>query len=134
VDRPRALLAVATAQLACGLAGLVVAFRRRYPYEFLWLRGRPEQLSRDWVTMGTALSAPAPMLVAQAALIAVLRKGPSRRATQGLQLLGATMVIGYLGERHVRHRLSRAGWHPSESLLAAFGIAFAAAMARGRRL
>jgi hypothetical protein len=134
VEHSRTLPGVATAQLVCGCAGLAIALRRRYPYEFLWLRGRPEHVSRDWLTMGTALSAPAPMLVGQALLTRILWKRPSVRVTQGLRLLGATMVIGYLGERHVRHRLSAAGWDPFESPLTVAAIALAAAMAQcGRR-
>jgi hypothetical protein len=131
MDRRRALAAVSGAQLAAGLAGLAVALRRGRAYEFLWLRGRPEAVAVDSLLLGTALSAPAPMLAAQAALtVAAARGGDGGRLpAAGLGLLGAAMVAGYLGERLVRRRLGPAGWDMIESPVAVAGIGLAAAMA-----
>src|SRR5690348_16118521 len=94
----RVLAAVSTAQLATGGAGLALALRRRHAYHFLFLHGDPDRVALDAITMGTALSAPLPMLVAQAAAIAGLRRGRSNWPVRLLIGLGAAMVGGYLGE------------------------------------
>jgi hypothetical protein len=125
----RALVLVSAAQLGCGVAGLRIAFARKYAYDTPLLRGDPDRIARDAVPMGTALSAPAPMLVGQAVATGLLATGPNRRATRALAALGALMVPGYLGERLVRHRLTPAGWDRVESPLAAAGLGLAAAMA-----
>lgn len=129
MDVRRLLAAISAAQLACGLAGLVVGLRRRYPYEFLWLRGRRATVPRDSILMGTALSAPVTMLVAQTAMTVTLTRRTSERSVRGLGVLGAAMVIGYVGERHVRHRLGPTGWDVEETPLVVAGIGLAAAMA-----
>lgn len=125
----RTLAMVSLAQLCCGVAGLLVAIRKGHAYDLLWWHGPPDKVLRDALGPGTALSAPAPMLVAQAASIAALRRGPDVVAQRWLTALGAAMVPGYLVERHVRARLQRAGWHPVETPLTAAGLGLAAAMA-----
>lgn len=125
----RGLAAISAAQLLVGAAGLAVAVRRRRAYEVLWLTGSPDKVARDAVWMGTALSAPAPMLVAQAWWTATTVRRPSPTARRGLGLLGAAMVPGYLGERLVRRRLTPSGRDPVESSIAVIGIGLAAAMA-----
>ncbi len=127
--RRRFLTAVSTAQLALGGAGLVVALQRGHAYDFLWLHGRRDTIARDAALMGTALSAPAPMLVAQTVLTAVVARRRSRRAARGLGVLGAAMVGGYLGERLVRQRLRPSGWDAVETPLVVGGVGLAAAMA-----
>jgi hypothetical protein len=79
--------------------------------------------------MGTALSAPAVMLGAQAGAIAALLRGPSPAARRLLGGLGAAMVAGYLAERLVRHRFAPSGWDAAESPVIVAGISLAAAMA-----
>jgi hypothetical protein len=126
------LTAVAGVQLAIGLAGLAVAIRRRRPYDFLGVRGDPSHVTRDATWMGTALSAPAPMLVAQAwAAWRVGRAGSHRVEGERLVLggLGAAVVGGYLGEALVRRRLRPAGWDRVESPIAGAGVTLAVAMA-----
>jgi hypothetical protein len=125
----RFLAAVSTAQLATGIAGLVVALKRRHPYDFLMLHGRSDQIARDALWMGTALSAPGPMLAAQGWAVTRLMRGPSGRARAVLGTLGVTMVGGYLGESLVRRRLRPSRWDPLESPMAVAGIAPAATMA-----
>lgn len=110
---------------------MAVALRRGRAYDFLFLHGRPESIARDSVLMGTALSAPVTMLTAQAVATVLSRRGGSRYADLVLGALGATMVGGYLGERLVRHRLSRPGWDAVESPLVMTGLGLAAAMAAG---
>jgi pimeloyl-ACP methyl ester carboxylesterase len=126
----RLLVAVSAAQLATGVAGMVVALRRRHPYDLFWLHGRADTIARDTILKGTALSAPVSNLLVQAALTAVLARRPSSRgAARALAGLGALQVPGYLGERLVRRRLRPSGWDAVESPLAAAGIGLAGAMA-----
>jgi hypothetical protein len=130
------LAAVSAAQLGAGLLGLIVALRRRHAYDFLFLHGSADHVARDALFMGTALSAPAPMLLAQAVATARLVRSTRRRGEVVLGTLGATMVAGYLGEALVRRRLQRSGFDPLESPLAVVGVTLAGAMAllglRGR--
>ena len=128
-ERGGALALASGAQLAAGLAGLGIAVRRRHAYEFLWLRGRADALAADALLVGTALSAPGPMLAAQAALTVAQARRPGRAPAAGLGLLGAAMVAGYLGERLVRRRLRPAGWDGLESPVVLAGLGLAAAMA-----
>ena len=130
----RPLATVATAQLAAGLAGLAVALRRRRAYD-VWLpggldlpcrAGSPDHVGRDELWAGTAYSAPAPMLVAQAWSVARLLRGPDPRAARDLAVLGSLMVPGYLAERWGRASLRR--WEPVETPVVAVGLGLAAAM------
>jgi hypothetical protein len=56
--RAQLLAAVSAAQLASGVAGMVVALRRRHPYDVFWMHGQAEEITRDTLFRGTALSAP----------------------------------------------------------------------------
>jgi pimeloyl-ACP methyl ester carboxylesterase len=127
--RSRLLVAVSLAQLATGVAGLVVALRRRHPYDVFWMHGQTDTIARDTILRGTALSAPVSNLLAQAALTAVVARRPSRGAARALGGLGALQVAGYLGEWLVRRRLRPSGWDRVESPLVVAGIGLAAAMA-----
>jgi pimeloyl-ACP methyl ester carboxylesterase len=127
--RNRLLAAVSVAQLATGVAGMVVALRRRHPYDVFWMHGRADAIPRDTIVKGTALSAPVSNLLVQAALTAVVTRRPSRAAARALGGLGVLQVAGYLGERLVRRRLRPSGWDAVESPLVVAGIGLAAAMA-----
>jgi pimeloyl-ACP methyl ester carboxylesterase len=127
--RSRLLAAVSVAQLATGVAGMVVALRRRHPYDVFWMHGRVDAIARDTIVRGTALSAPVSNLLVQAALTAVVARRPSRGAARALGGLGALQVAGYLGERLVRRRLRPSGWDAVESPLVVVGIGLAVAMA-----
>ncbi|MGI8723570.1 MAG: hypothetical protein ACR2JG_15270 [Geodermatophilaceae bacterium] len=129
MSRRGLLVAVSGGQLGLGLVGLVVAITRRHAYELPLMQGDPARTGRDALTMGTALSAPAPMLLAQAVATVTLGRRPDQRAARALSALGALMVPGYLGEALVRHRLTPAGWDRLESPLAAGGLGLALAMA-----
>ena len=124
MDRARTLAVVSAGQLGAGIAGMVVALRRVHPYDVFWMHGQPEAIARDTLFKGTALSAPVSTLVTQAALTAAMARHPTRRAAQGLRIVGLTMVAGYLGERLVRQRLRPAGWDALESplIIAALGL------------
>jgi hypothetical protein len=130
------LAAVSAAQLGVGLLGFVVALKRRHAYDFLFLHGRADRIGCDALFMGTALSAPAPMLVTQTVATARLLQGARGHDDVVLATLGGAMVAGYLGEALVRRRLQRSGFDTLESPLAVAGITLAAAMAvlglRGR--
>lgn len=130
----RALVAVSAAQLAAGLAGMVVALRRRRAYD-IWLpggvevplrAGAPEHVVRDSLWMGTAYSAPVPMLLAQGWALGRLTAGSDRRAARVLAMLGAFMVPGFLSERHGRAHLRH--WDPVETPVVVAGTGLAAAM------
>lgn len=125
----RAATAVSAAQLAFGVIGMTVAIRRRRPFDLPLFRGSPSTVARDSLVMGTAMSAPVIMLAAHAwAIVALSRDDGDRRGAAVARSLGALMVPGYLLERHVRRRLSRAGFDPLETPLVVGGIALAAAM------
>jgi hypothetical protein len=124
------LTGASAAQLAVALAGLAVSVKRRHPYEFLFLHGRPENVARDAIVgMGTPMSAPALMLAAQAAATVQLARGGTGRPELVLGGLGAAMVPGYLGEALVRRRLRRSDVDALETPLVALGLALAAVMA-----
>ena len=128
------LVAVSGAQLALGLAGMVVALRRRRQYD-VWLpfgldvplrAGSPQHVVRDALWAGTAYSAPVPMLLAQGWSLGRLTAGPDPRAARDLAVLGSMMVPGYLVERWGRTSLRR--WDPVETPLVAVSLGLAAAM------
>ena len=123
------LALVSTAQLGIGIVGMAVAVRRRHAYEFLFLAGDRDHVARDSLLLGTALSAPVAFLATQALAIRALAERRDPDAVGILRLLGATYVVGYLGERLVRERLRH--WDPVETPLAAVSVALAAAMVAG---
>ena len=129
MDDDRVLVVVSAAQLATGACGLALALRRRRAFDLPFWHGRPSAVGRDALLMGTALSAPAVMLGAQAGAVTALVRGPNPAARRLLGGLGAAMVAGYLAERLVRQRLTPAGWDPAESPIIVTGIGLAAAMA-----
>jgi hypothetical protein len=129
VDRERLLGAVSSVQLSAGIAGLALALHRRREYHVPLLQGDPDNVARDSVVMGTALSAPMIMLGAQAVATMRLLRGGTDRTRRFLGLLGATMTAGYLAEQLVRRRLLPSGWDPIESPVVVLGVTTAAMMA-----
>ena len=129
MDDDQVLVAVSAAQLATGVGGLALALHRRHASDIPLLHGQESAVGRDSLLMGTALSAPAVMLGAQAGAITALLRGPSPAARRVLGGLGAAMVAGYLAERLVRHRLTPSGWEAAESPVIVAGISLAGAMA-----
>ncbi|RBY92843.1 hypothetical protein [Blastococcus sp. TF02A-30] len=125
----RALVAVSAVQLAAGLGGQVVALRRRRAYDTPFMGGSPDAVGRDSLVLGTALSAPVTMLIAQAWGTARLAGGPDERARAVLLALSTVMVPGYLLERLCRARLTPGGADAVETPLVATGLAGAVAMA-----
>jgi hypothetical protein len=121
----RTLVAVSAAQLAAGLAGLAVAVRRRRHYDLPLMHGSPEHVPRDSVLMGTAYSAPVPMLAGQLWSTVRLARGDDR-AARNLGVLGGLMVPGYLAERFDRQHLRH--WDPVETPVVLAGAGLAAAM------
>ncbi len=108
---------------------MAVALRRRHAYDVPFLHGKRDNVGRDCIVMGTALSAPAVMLGAQAVATFVLARRPSSAAVRVVGVLGLTMVPGYLCERLVRRRLRPSSWDALESPVMVLGISLAAAMA-----
>jgi len=126
----RLLAAGSAVQLGAGLGGMALAIRRRRAFDIPGRRGQQSAVGRDSLLMGTALSAPAAMLVTQAAAtMALLRRPDAAAPARVLGGLGAAMVAGYLLERLGRQRLRRSGWDAAESPLVIAGLSLAAAMA-----
>ena len=92
-------------------------------------RGRPEDVVRDSVFNGTALSPPVTMLLTQAVATVRLAVCPSPVAARTLGVLGATMTCGYLVEREFRTSMMPAGLDPVVTPIAA-GFALSIAMAK----
>lgn len=130
MSRRRVLVAVSAVQLAAGIAGQVLALRRKMAFDIALLgwTGRPDRVRRDSLVLGTGVSAPATILAAQAVATARLAGGDTR-AARVLGLLGATMTAGYLVERETRTALLPEGWDPAVTPVVVSGIALAAAMA-----
>jgi hypothetical protein len=129
LNRDRLLVGVSMAQLSIGAVSTAVAVSRRRAYDLPMLHGRPENVRRDAVFLGTALSAPVTMLAAQAVTTVQFDKLGGARERTAIGALGAVMVAGYLGERLVRERLHRPGFDPVETPLALTGLLLAAGMA-----
>jgi hypothetical protein len=126
----RLLAAVSAVQLGAGLAGVALAVRRRRAFDIPGWRGQQSTVGRDSLLMGTALSAPAVMLVTQAgATVALFRRPDAAPPARMLGGLGAAMVAGYLVERLGRRRLHPSGWDAAESPTVIAGLGLAAAMA-----
>ena len=103
----RILALTSAVQLGLGLAGLRTALRRRAAYDLHFVRGRPENIGREHWLLGTAFSAPGPMLALQAACTARLLTRPDPRAARTLGLLGLAMSFGYPAECSVRRSWRR---------------------------
>jgi hypothetical protein len=125
-----ALVAVSAAQLGAGVTGQVVALHDQRPFDVpIGWRGRPERIGHDSWLLGTGLSAPVIMLVAQAGVTGSLARRPSRWATRTLGILGTAMVGGYLLEKEFRAAMAPSGFDPVITPIAAAGVGLAVAMA-----
>ena len=126
----RLLAAGSAVQLGAGLGGMALAIRRRRAFDIPGRRGQQSAVGRDSLLMGTALSAPAAMLVTQAAAtMALLRRPDAAAPARVLGGLGTAMVAGYLLERLGRRRLRPSGWDAAESPIVIAGLSLAVAMA-----
>ena len=128
MKRHRLLASVSMAQLSLNIAGYVLALRRRHAFDVPFMHGDPVRIGSQSIIFGTALSAPATLLIAQALASVRLAQGPNLATTKLVQALGATYVGGYLAERHVRHRLTRSGRDPVESPLVVAALSLSIAM------
>jgi fructose-specific phosphotransferase system IIC component len=129
MKRNQFLAAVSAVQLCFGLGGMALAVRRHHAFDLPFWHGQESAVGRDSLLAGTALSAPAAMLGAQAGATAVLLWRPKVGAARLLGGLGAAMVAGYLAERLVRRRLLPSGWDAVESSVVVAGMSLAAVMA-----
>lgn len=135
----RLLRLAAAAQLTTALVGHAVAVRRGLPVDVaaLGLRPRVEpgpasapRVARDaWLT-GTALSAPVPALLVQAAALAVLARRPAsspagRAAALVLGIQAAVACAGQPAERLGRERLVPGTTDPVETPVVVLGTALA---------
>lgn len=128
--RRSVLVAVSAAQLAIGVAGHLLALRRRLAYDVAvvhW-RGDPEHMALESLLLGTAVSAPVAMLASQAVATARLARGQSLIAQRTLGVLGAAMTAGYLVERTGRAALAPRRWDRAITPIVVAGTGLAAAM------
>ena len=118
---------ISAVQLGVGLVGLRKALRDGTEFDLGFTRGSPETMKRDLWFMGTNLSAPAWMLLAQALATVLLMTRHRSRAAKALGILGVMMSLGYPAEKSVR----QAWRHPNRSTTALTGVAelLAASMA-----
>ena len=118
---------ISAVQLGLGLLGVRKALREGTEYDLGFLRGSPATMKRDLLFMGTNLSAPLWMLLAQALATVLLMTRHRSRAAKTLGILGVMMGLGYPAEKSVR----QAWRHPNRSITALTGVAelLAAAMA-----
>ena len=124
------LTRLSAAQLTLGLAGQVLAVRRKAFYDIPFGTGRPEDVVRDSLVNGTAFSAPVTMLATQTwATTRLARRPADPLARRVLRGMGAVMVCGYLMERRNRKRLTPGGLDPVETPLVGVALGLAAAMA-----
>jgi hypothetical protein len=105
---------ISAAQLGMGLVGLRKALREGTEYDLGFMRGSPATMKRDLWFMGTNLSAPAWMLLAEALATVLLMTQHRSRAAKTLGILGAMMSLGYPAEKSVR----QAWRHPNRSITA----------------
>ena len=105
---------ISAAQLGMGLVGLRKALHEGTEYDLGFLRGSPATMKRDLLFMGTNLSAPVWMLLAQALATVLLMTRHRSRAAKTLGILGVMMSLGYPAEKSVR----QAWRHPNRSITA----------------
>jgi hypothetical protein len=118
---------ISAVQLGMGLAGLRKALHDGTEFDLGFTRGSPATMKRDLWLMGTNLSPPAWMLLAQALATVLLMTRHRSRAAKALGILGVMMSLGYPAEKSVR----QAWRHPNRSTTALTGVAelLAASMA-----
>ena len=110
----RLLGVISAVQLGLGLLGVRKALRDGTEYDLGFLRGSPATMKRDLLFMGTNLSAPLWMLLAQALATVLLMTRHRSRAAKTLGILGVMMSLGYPAEKSVR----QAWRHPNRSITA----------------
>jgi uncharacterized membrane protein YraQ (UPF0718 family) len=94
------VLAVAsTVNLLFSVVGFRKAVQEKIPYDVGFMKGLAEHIARDQITLGSALSPPTIMMVAQAAGTARMFKNPGLAAARLLGVLGLAMSIGFSMER-----------------------------------
>jgi hypothetical protein len=94
---------ISAAHLSLALAGMRKALRNRTPADVGFMHGSPETMKRDIWFMGTNLSAPPHMLLAQALATVLLMTRHRSSAAKTLGILGAMNSLGYPAEKSVRH-------------------------------
>ena len=110
----RLLGVISAVQLGLGLLGVRKALREGTEYDLGFLRGSSATMKRDLLFMGTNLSAPLWMLLAQALATVLLMTRHRSRAAKTLGILGVMMSLGYPAEKSVR----QAWRHPNRSITA----------------
>lgn len=105
---------ISAVQLGLGILGLRKALHDGTEYDLGFMRGSPATIRRDLWFMGTNLSPPAWMLLAQTLATVLLMTRHRSSAAQMLGILGVMMSLGYPAEKSVR----QAWRHPTRSITA----------------
>lgn len=124
----KVLAAVSLVQLMLQVAGARKAIRDGIAYELPFRQGKPEEVARDMWTMGSGLSAPWPLLGAQAAGTVLLVARPRPWLARMLGLLGAAYVSGILGERATRESLRHPDMETTPRMASALALPLAMAL------
>jgi hypothetical protein len=103
---------ISAVQLGLGLLGLRKALHDGTEYDLGFMRGSSATMRRDLWFMGTNLSPPAWMLLAQALATVLLMTRHRCSAAKMLGILGVMMSLGYPAEKSVR----QAWRHPNRSI------------------
>lgn len=125
----RGLLLASLGYLISASVGTSVAIATHLPAGFLGIL-RGYDVGRDFLTIGTALSPPLVMLVAQVIFTACLfgRGRVKLVGVIGLTILGACYTLGQLGEPIVSHALTPAAFNIGEAVLVVANLVLPALM------
>lgn len=124
----KALASVSLLELIVQLAGARKALRDRIPYDLPFGQGRPENVARDGWTMGSGLSAPAPLLAAHAAATVLLFARPRPWLRRAAGCLGAVYIPGILLERVTREAFRHPDRQTTPLIASALGLSVAMAL------
>lgn len=124
-----ALAGCSALQLVTGTLALRYAVERGLAVDIAGIRRRGADVPRDSWFLGTGITPPILMMAVQAVATGCVLGHTNRAAARTLGVLGAVMVVGYVGERETRSALTPGRWDPRVAPLTAAGLALAVPMA-----
>jgi hypothetical protein len=127
--RLTALAGCSAVQLVTGTLALRYAVERGLAVDIAGIRRRGADVPRDSWFLGTGITAPIAMMAVQAVATGRVLRYANRAAARTLGVLGAVMVVGYVGERETRSALTPGRWDRRVSPLTGAGLALAVLMA-----
>jgi hypothetical protein len=124
----KVLASVSLVQLIVQLAGARKALRDQIPYDLPLMQGKAENIARDLWTIGSRLSAPGPLLAAQAAGTVLLLVRPRPWLREAIGYLGAVYIPGILSERVTRESFRHPNREITPLTASALGLSIAMAL------